>query len=110
MASDATSEDPILAKRAKIATYVKIGKRGGYGLFLYAIVAFGVGAAVGFSVFLTDTIAIALLIGSIMLIPAIVFGYGLRAAERDERQRAAAADQTPTAASKTHPPNSQGRS
>lgn len=82
--------DPILAKRARITTLVKRGKRIGYGLFAYAVVGFVVGAVVGFSGPLVDTIVAALAIGSILLIPAIVFGYGVGAAIREERQQAAA--------------------
>ena len=80
-----------LARRARIDRLVRFGKRYGYGLFAYAVVAFVVGAVVGFSVPLVDTIVVALLVGSVLLIPAIVFGYGLRAAERDDRERAAEA-------------------
>ncbi len=79
------------ARRVRIRRLVQIGKRVGYGLFLYAVVAFMAGAIVGFSVPLVDTIVVAMLVGSILLIPAIVFGYGLRAAERDDRERAAEA-------------------
>lgn len=88
MADDAPV-DPVLAKRARISHWVKIGKRLGYGLFAYAVVAFIVGAIVGFNVPLVDSIVAALAIGSVALIPAIVFGYGVRAAEREERQQAA---------------------
>ena len=80
-----------LARRARIDRLVRFGNRYGYGLFAYAVVAFVVGAIIGFSVPLVDSIVVAMLIGSILLIPAIVFGYGLRAAERDDRERAAEA-------------------
>ncbi len=79
------------ARRVRIRRLVQLGKRIGYGLFLYAVGAFVVGAIAGFSVPLVDSIVAAMLVGSIALIPAIVFGYGLRAAERDDRQRAAEA-------------------
>lgn len=87
--TDDTPLDPVLAKRARISHWVKIGKRVGYGLFAYAVVAFVVGALAGFSEPLVDTIVAAMAIGSVALIPAIVFGYGVRAAEREERQQAA---------------------
>lgn len=83
-----TTDDAVLAHRARLAGLVKIGKRVGYGLFAYAVVAFAVGATVGFSAILVDTIVAAMLIGSVLLIPAIVFGYGIRAAEREEREEA----------------------
>lgn len=80
-----------LARRARIDRLVRFGKQYGYGLFGYAVVAFAVGAIVGFSEPLVDSIVVAMLVGSVLLVPAIVFGYGLRAAERDDRERAAAA-------------------
>lgn len=78
-------DDEVLAHRARLASYVKIGKRVGYGLFAYAVVAFVLGAVLGFSDLLINSIVAAMLIGSILLAPAIVFGYGIRAAEREER-------------------------
>ena len=80
-----------LARRERIDRLVRFGKRYGYGLFLFAVAAFVVGAVAGFSEPLVDSIVVAMLVGSILLIPAIVFGYGLRAAERDDRERAAEA-------------------
>ncbi len=85
------TDEEVLAHRARLATYVRIGKRVGYGLFAYAVVAFVCGAILGFSVPLVDTIVAAMLIGSILLVPAIVFGFGIRAAERAEREEADAA-------------------
>lgn len=82
------ADEAVLAHRARLAALVKVGKRVGYGLFAYAIVAFAIGAAVGFSPVLVDTIVAAMAIGSVLLIPAIVFGYGIRAAEREEREEA----------------------
>jgi hypothetical protein len=79
------TDDEVLAHRARLAAYVKVGKRVGYGLFAYAVVAFVLGAGLGFSGLLVNTIIAAMLIGSILLVPAIVFGYGIRAAEREER-------------------------
>ena len=81
-------DDEVLAHRARLARFVKIGKRYGYGLFAYAVVAFVVGAIVGFSDPLVTTIVAAMAIGSALLAPAIVFGFGIRAAEREEREEA----------------------
>jgi hypothetical protein len=39
----------------------------------------------GFGGFWGTSIIVALLVGSVLLIPAIVFGYGIKAAEREER-------------------------
>jgi len=82
------TDDEVLAHRARLATYVKVGKRVGYGLFAYAVVAFVFGAILGFAAWLVDSIIAAMLVGSVVLAPAIVFGYGIRAAEREERGEA----------------------
>lgn len=81
---DQSNSDPVLAKRAQIAKAVDAGKRVGYSLFGIALVTF----FVGFFGTLTDTkVAIivgCMLVGSVILAPAIVFGYGVKAAIRHE--------------------------
>jgi hypothetical protein len=78
--------DPVRARRARIAGWVELGQRTGYGLFGLAIVLFGIGFAVRFSGPLTTAIVACLLVGSLVLAPAIVFGYAVKAAEREDRQ------------------------
>ncbi len=77
--------DPVLQRRQRIAGLVALGKRAGYGLFAVAVVLFFAGFTAGFTSTLTTAIIAALVVGSIVLAPAIVFGYGIKAAERDER-------------------------
>jgi hypothetical protein len=79
--------DPVLARRARIARLVSIGQRLGYGLFGAAIVAFAAGAVAGYRPWLTSLIVAALVVGSVVLAPAIVFGYAVRAAEREDREQ-----------------------
>lgn len=86
------SRDPILVKRARIAKLVQAGKRLGYSLLLAAVVAFVAGYFAGFTGWLVTAIVVALVVSSVVLAPAIVFGYGIRAAEREEQ----AARQGPT--------------
>ena len=82
----ARAADPVLQKRARIARLVSIGQRVGYSLFAIAVVAFAVGFAAGFTDVVVVIIEICLLIGSLLLAPAIVFGYGVKAANRDDRE------------------------
>lgn len=84
-----TEKDPVLAKRARMVTQVRIGKTVGYGLYGYAVVAFIIGAIFGFPELLVTSIVAAMIVGAILLAPAIVFGYGIKAAIRDERETAA---------------------
>lgn len=77
--------DPVLAKRARIARLVELGKRVGYGLFALACVAFVAGFFAGFDGIVRTVVVWGIVIGSVVLAPAIVFGYGVKAAEREER-------------------------
>ena len=79
--------DPVLARRARIARWVEVGQRAGYALFGVAIVGFVAGFATGFHGWVRTAIVTALVVGSLVLAPAIVFGYAVKAAERDDRQR-----------------------
>jgi hypothetical protein len=81
------ADDPIRAKRARIAKLVELGQRIGYSLFGLAVVLFIVGFVVGYGGTLVVVIITALIVGSIVLAPAIVFGYAVKAAERDDRER-----------------------
>lgn len=80
------SSDPVLDRRRRIARLVSAGTRVGYGLFAVAVVLFVVGTVTGFGGAVGGGVVAAMVIGSIVLAPAIVFGYGLRAAERDDRE------------------------
>ena len=77
--------DPIIVRRALIARLVQLGQRVGYGLFGAAAVLFVVGAINDFTPLLTTLIVVALVAGSLVLAPAIVFGYAVRAADREDR-------------------------
>lgn len=79
--------DPVLARRSLIARWVGVGKRVGYGLYTLACALFIAGYAGGYTSTITSVIVVSLVIGSIILAPAIVFGYGVKAAARDERRR-----------------------
>lgn len=81
------SADPVRERRARIARWVALGQRAGYGLFLVAIVLFVAGFAVGFDGWVGTAIIGSLVVGSLVLAPAIVFGYAVKAAEREDRER-----------------------
>jgi hypothetical protein len=81
-----TTDDAILAKRNRIAGLVALGQRVGYGLFGVAIVGFGLGITTEFGDGLVTVIMASMVLGSLILAPAIVFAYGVKAAERDDRE------------------------
>jgi hypothetical protein len=77
--------DPVLERRRRIAGLVRLGQRVGYGLFGLAIALFAVGLVIGFGGAVTPGIVASIVVGSIVLAPAIVFGYAVKAAEREDR-------------------------
>jgi hypothetical protein len=79
--------DPVRERRARIARLVALGQRVGYGLFGLAVVLFVTGFVTGFSDGMASAIVASLVVGSVILAPAIVFHYAVRAAERDDRER-----------------------
>jgi hypothetical protein len=81
--------DPTLIKRARIGRLTEIGQRVGYGLFAVAVIAFVIGAATGFTSADVVIVIGCLVAGSVVLAPAIVFGYAVRAADREDRRQAA---------------------
>ena len=81
------SDDPVRAKRARIEKASKLGQRVGYLLYLVAVIAFFIGVATGYSTVLIVVIVAALGVGSAFLLPSIIFGYAVKAAEREDRER-----------------------
>jgi hypothetical protein len=98
---------PVEVRRARVARAVRVGKALGYACFGLAMVLFVVGYVVDFSAGLSAAIVTLLLVGCVALPPAIVFGYGLRAAERHDREdaarRRAAAEPGAPASTRTPP-------
>jgi len=78
-------DHPVMVRRRRIAALVKLGKRVGYSALLIAMVMFFVGLATNFPTWTVDVIVGALVVSIIVLPAPIVFGYGIRAAEREER-------------------------
>jgi hypothetical protein len=79
--------DPVRATRRRVAGYVGLGKRVGYLLLLASIVFVIVGLAGTFSTGISTAAIACLVAGSIVLAPAIILGYAVNAAERDDRRR-----------------------
>ena len=73
------------ARRQRIAHWTLIANRVGYLLFALAIAVFVIAFAFGFSGALVAVIVAAMAVGSALLAPAIVLGYAVKAAEKDDR-------------------------
>ena len=78
-------EDPVVARRLRMDRLATLGKRTGYSLLLVAMVAFIVGAVRGFTSVVVAIVVATLAGGSVVLLPAIIIGYGVRAADREDR-------------------------
>jgi len=79
--------DPVLARRAVIARRVALASRVGYGALGVAVVAFAVGLATDFPGVFVDLTVAGLVAACLILPVTIVMGHGIRAAEREERER-----------------------
>lgn len=77
--------DPMVARRARIGQWVTLAQRVGYTAMLVAIAAFVAAFALDFPSWAVTTVVVALVAAVVILPVPIVMGYGLRAAERDER-------------------------
>jgi len=84
--SDRESADPVRARRAVIARWNALATRVGYAAFGVSIVVVMIGAFSDFSALIARVATGGLIVGSILLAPAIVIGYAIKAAEKEDRQ------------------------
>jgi multisubunit Na+/H+ antiporter MnhG subunit len=78
------SNDPVRMRRAQIAHAASLAQRIGYLLFAIAVVIFFIGFFGGFTGGLVTANVVLMAVGSALLAPAIVAGYAVKAAERDD--------------------------
>jgi hypothetical protein len=79
--------DPVRARRQTVARWTRLANRVGYLCFAIAIVTFVIGFIVSFNGAVSAVVIGAMIVGSALLAPAIVLGYAVKAAERDDRER-----------------------
>ncbi|MEO8264104.1 MAG: hypothetical protein ABI706_01205 [Ilumatobacteraceae bacterium] len=79
--------DPVRARRQQVARWTRLANRLGYLCFGVAIVTFVVGFIVSFNGTVSTIVIASMIVGSVLLAPAIVLGYAVKAAERDDRER-----------------------
>ncbi len=81
-------EDPVVARRAQFARAADAGQKLGYGLIVVAIVGFVVGLVVGFdNGAVTTVVGVALAATAVTLLPAIILGFAVKAAQREDGHR-----------------------
>jgi hypothetical protein len=78
--------DPVRARRRQVARWTQRANRLGYLCFGVAIVTFIVGFIVSFNGTVSAIVIASMIVGSVLLAPAIVLGYAVKAAEREDRE------------------------
>jgi heme/copper-type cytochrome/quinol oxidase subunit 4 len=81
------ADDPVIARRERIARFAARGKRIGYLALAIAIVAFFIGVATSFPAWTVAVTITGLAVSSVVLPIPIVLAYGVRAAAREDRER-----------------------
>jgi uncharacterized membrane protein YidH (DUF202 family) len=79
--------DPVRARRRQVARWTRLANRVGYLCFGVAIVTFVIGFIGSFNNTVSTIVITSMIIGSVLLAPAIVLGYAVKAAEREDRER-----------------------
>lgn len=80
-------QDLVRERRARIAKWTLIANRVGYLFLAMAIALFVMAFAFGFKGPIVTAITVSMVLGSILLAPAIVLGYAVKAAEKDDIAR-----------------------
>ncbi len=78
--------DPVLERRHRLARLARTGRRLGYSLYGVSLAAFVAGFLIGFTAGPATVAAITLVAGSVLLAPSIIIGYGVKAADRADRE------------------------
>ena len=79
--------DPILVQRERVRRIANTGKRVGYILFALSMVLFFIALATNLSSGPMAAATATLIGGCIVLAPAILLGYSVKGAEREEQER-----------------------
>lgn len=79
-------DDPVRVRRRRIARWTRLAGNLGYGLYAVCVIAFLVAFVRGFEGALVGVVTVSLIAGSVFLAPAIVLGYAIKAAEREDRE------------------------
>ena len=78
--------DPVRARRAQIAKWTRLANRLGYLALALAVVLFVIAFMVGFSSPMATLVVAAMIVSFVLLVPSIILGYAVKAAERDDLQ------------------------
>jgi hypothetical protein len=82
-----SAHDPVRARRQRVARWSLLANRIGYLFLAVAVAVFVIGFAVGFTPPVVAVVVACLFVGSALLLPSIILGYAVKAAEREDRER-----------------------
>ena len=74
-----------MERRERIRRLSELGQRFGYSCFALAVVLFVVGFIAQFPGWIVTIIVASMVVGSLVLAPSIVFAYGVKAADAEDR-------------------------
>ena len=77
--------DPVLVRRAAVLRWCDLGQRFGYLCYGAAVVLFVIGFIAQFPTWLVTVVVALMVVGGIVLIPAIILGYAAKAADKEDR-------------------------
>ena len=81
--------DPVLVRRERLRRLASLGSRVGYLALLVAIVAFFVGVLNDLPGWAVAVVVTGFAVATACLVPSIILGYAVKAAAREDRERAA---------------------
>ena len=76
--------DPVRQRREQVARLAATARKAGWAFFGLACVAFVAGLVIGLSGLVVVIVVGSLALGSALLLPAIIIGFGVTAAERED--------------------------
>jgi hypothetical protein len=79
--------DPVLERRARMARLAALGQRAGYAAIVVGVVAFAWALLADFPTGTTTVLAVSMAVATLTLAPAIVLGYAVKAAQREDDER-----------------------
>ena len=88
--TDRNSTDPVLQRRALIEKWAALGKKIGYALVGVSCVAFLWGLVAGWTKLNTTIVIVSLGLSCVIMPFALVYAFGVRATNREERKAATA--------------------
>ena len=77
--------DPVRLRRQRVARLASTARKAGWAFFGLACVAFIAGLLIGLTGLVVVVVIASLALGSALLLPAIIVGFGVTAAEREDR-------------------------